>query len=177
MDISPEDMEKYKNLYDLNRQLIIKKNTLNLLLKGPGPQSESIRMVLNKIANEKIQVSDEQKAFIKMLQDHNYDINKIIDKHVQRMNEMMVKEKNDSSTEREAEVEGLREFSTQNLGTPVKSPSSARGSVDDFELPPTSSPVETASSGFTSAKAQQQEEVGVTSDGSTEQTKTDVGGY
>ena len=49
-------------------------------------------MVLNKIADGKIDLKDEgQKPFIEMLRKHNYDINKIIDEHVQKINEMMIK--------------------------------------------------------------------------------------
>ena len=141
MDISPDDMENYKNVYDSNRKLIIKKNTLNLLLKGP--QSESIRMVLDKVvadgAKEDIQkrtfkIGEDQLQFLRMLRKHNYDINKIIDEHVQRMNTMMVEETNKSRAKREAESEEFREFSRNIPSTlPTSSPSGYRP-VDDSDL-------------------------------------------
>ena len=100
MNISPEDIKDYKILYDSNRKLIIKKNTLDVLLKGP--RSEAVRLVLDKVVadGEKevkkrtFNIREDQLEFVKMLKTNNYDINKIIDKHVQRMNTMMIKEEN-----------------------------------------------------------------------------------
>ena len=93
MSISdPSVIEAYQALHEKNKQLIIKKNVLNqLLLKGP--QSEAIRMVLDKVASGGLKVEEEQKKFVTMLKNNNYDINKIIDDYVKKLNRKIVEQK------------------------------------------------------------------------------------
>lgn len=93
MSISdPYVIEAYQDLHEKNKLLIIKKNVLNqLLLKGP--QSEAIRMVLNKVASGELKVGEEQKKFVTMLKNNNYDINKIIDDYVKKLNRKIVEQK------------------------------------------------------------------------------------
>ena len=99
MSISdPSVIEAYQALHEKNKQLIIKKNVLNqLLLKGP--QSEAIRMVLDKVASGGLKVEEEQKKFVTMLKNNNYDINKIIDDYVKKLNTKMVDQKAKQASE------------------------------------------------------------------------------
>ena len=92
MNISDQDVLKYEELHEKNKQLIIKKNVLNNLLLH-GRQSEAIRMVLNKVASGGLIVEGEQKDFVTMLKNNNYDINKIIDDYVKKLNTKIVEQK------------------------------------------------------------------------------------
>ena len=119
---------------------------------------EAVRLVLDKVVadGEKevkkrtFNIREDQLEFVKMLKTNNYDINKIIDKHVQRMNTMMIKKR----TRIEADFPGFSgDFGAP--GTP------SRGSrriyiIDDkgLSLP---SDVKTATD-FTSAQAREEAE-------------------
>jgi DNA polymerase III sliding clamp (beta) subunit (PCNA family) len=98
MEITQDDIDEYDKLHESNKKLIIKKNTLNHLLKGP--QSSAIIAVLDKVASNNIDgVTDDHVSFVKMLQLNNYDINKIIDDHVKNISMKVNQPDTPASTE------------------------------------------------------------------------------
>lgn len=137
MNISEGDIDKYREVSEKNKQLIIKKNVLNQLLKGT--QSEAIRMVLDKVASGKLKdVTEDQKQFVEMLQENNYDINKIIDVYVKKLNnEVNGRSKN---ADRAATQEQFSNFSKGLEGKRVAAVASPGDAliyrpVDDTSLP------------------------------------------
>ena len=133
MSISdPSVIEAYQALHEKNKQLIIKKNVLNqLLLKGP--QSEAIRMVLDKVASGGLKVEEEQKKFVTMLKNNNYDINKIIDDYVKKLNTKMVDQK-----AKQASEEGVTpgQASEQDTTDPVNPSVEASGQASTDPVKP-----------------------------------------
>jgi hypothetical protein len=98
MEITQDDIDEYDKLHESNKKLIIKKNTLNHLLKGP--QSSAIIAVLDKVASNNIDgVTEEHVSFVEMLQRNNYDINKIIDDHVKNISMKVNQPDTPASTE------------------------------------------------------------------------------
>lgn len=134
-------IDKYREVSEKNKQLIIKKNVLDQLLKGT--QSEAVRMVLDKVASGQLTgVTKGQRQFVTILQENNYDINKIIDVYVKTLNNEVDKR---SAQEREradrerADREGWANFSEKlGEGKPARHPSTRFRPVTAEDLHTTS---------------------------------------
>ena len=134
MNISEGDIDKYREVSEKNKQLIIKKNVLNQLLKGT--QSEAIRMVLDKVASGKLKdVTEDQIQFVEMLQENNYDINKIIDVYVKKLNDE-VDGRSKNADRAAKKQEQFSNFSKGLKGKTVAPEGSTKyRAVDDTSLP------------------------------------------